>query len=162
MHFSDIEDAAFISCTGLFEDEHETPDDYTDLLSQAREYGVPMVCANPDIKVRRGNKEIYCGGALAQKYEDMGGEVIYAGKPHKPIYRLCRAWLDNIMGYQLPNDRVLCIGDNVHTDLAGAQNEDYDCYFIQDGLHGEMTEAFTKLLKQHNISAKYLGDQLRW
>ena len=69
MHFSDIEDAAFISCTGLFEDEHETPDDYTDLLSQAREYGVPMVCANPDIKVRRGNKEIYCGGALAQKYE---------------------------------------------------------------------------------------------
>ena len=62
----------------------------------------------------------------------------------------------------MPNDRVLCIGDNVHTDLAGAQNEDYDCYFIQDGLHGEMTEAFTKLLKQHNISAKYLGDQLRW
>ena len=121
-----------------------------------------MVCANPDIKVRRGDKEIYCGGALAQKYEDMGGEVIYAGKPHKPIYRLCRTWLNNIMSYEVPNDRVLCIGDNVHTDLAGAQNEDYDCYFIQDGLHGKMTDAFTNLLKQHNIEARYLGDRLRW
>ena len=162
LHFSDLEDAVFISCTGLFEDDHETPDDYTDLLSKAREQSLPLVCANPDIKVRRGDAEIYCGGALAQKYEDMGGEVIYAGKPHKPIYRLCRAWLDDIMGYSVPNDRVLCIGDNVHTDLAGAQNEDYDCYFIQDGLHGEMTAVFTKLLKQHNISARYLGDRLRW
>jgi len=162
LHFSDIDDAAFISCTGLFEDDHETPDDYTQLLSEARENGIPMVCANPDIKVRRGDKEIYCGGALAQKYEDMGGEVIYAGKPHKPIYRLCRTWLNNIMSYEVPNDRVLCIGDNVHTDLAGAQNEDYDCYFIQDGLHGAMTDAFTNLLKQHNIAARYLGDRLRW
>lgn len=162
LHFSDMADAAFISCTGLFDDEYETPDDYTQILSEARENAVPLVCANPDIKVRRGDKEIYCGGALAQKYEDMGGEVIYAGKPHKPIYRLCRAWLDNLMGYEIARDRILCIGDNVHTDLAGAQNEDYDCYFIQDGLHGEMTDAFTKLLKQHNITAKYLGDRLRW
>lgn len=162
LNFCDLDDAAFISCTGLFEDDYETPDDYTDLLMQARENGIPLICANPDIKVKRGDKEIYCGGALAQKYEDMGGDVIYAGKPHKPIYRLSRAWVLDIMGYDVPADRILCIGDNVHTDLAGAQNEDYDCFFIQDGLHGPMTNTFTNLLKQHNISARYLADRLRW
>jgi len=162
MHFSDLADAAFISCTGLFDDATETPDDYTELLGQARDLGLPLVCANPDIKVIRGDVEIYCGGAIAQKYEDMGGEVIYAGKPHPPIYRLCRAWLQNIMGYDIPKDRILCIGDNIHTDLLGAQQEDYDCYFVQDGLKIDMTDDFINILKKHNISARYLTDKLRW
>ena len=66
------------------------------------------------------------------------------------------------MGYDIPKDRILCIGDNVHTDLLGAQQEDYDSYFVQDGLKTDMTKAFTDLLKKHNISARYLTDKLRW
>ncbi len=162
MHFSDLEDAAFISCTGLFDDEHETPEDYVKLLTEARDNGLPLVCANPDVQVRRGDKVIYCGGALAQLYEKLGGEVIYAGKPHPPIYRLSRAWLTEIAGYDIPNDRVLAIGDNVFTDLLGAQQEDYDCLFIADGIHGAKNEKLTNLLTEHGITARYMSEGLSW
>lgn len=162
MHFSDLEDAAFISCTGLFDDEHETPDDYDDLLTEALELGLPLVCANPDVQVRRGDKVIYCGGALAQKYERMEGEVIYAGKPHKPIYRLSRAWLSEIMGYAPTSDRVLAIGDNIFTDLLGSQNEDYDCLFIADGVHAGNKTKLQDLLTEHGITARYMASELTW
>jgi len=162
LHFSDLDDAAFISCTGLFEDDHETPDDYTDLLSDALARAIPMVCANPDIRVKRGDKMIYCGGALAQKYEDMGGEVIYAGKPHKPIYRLSRAWMDEHLGYVPDASRVLAIGDNIHTDLLGAQNEGYDCLFIGDGLDSGNSEQVFDLIREHGITARYAMNRLAW
>ena len=162
MHFADLDDAAFISCTGLFEDEHETPDDYEDLLRQALDNGLPLVCANPDVKAKRGNKIIYCGGALAEKYEKMGGEVIYAGKPHEPIYRLSRAWLQEVTGYVPTADRILTIGDNIFTDLRGAQNEDYDCLFIADGLYADTSEKLKALLTENGITAKYMASQLVW
>jgi len=162
MNFSDLDQAAFISCTGLFEDDHETPDDYDDLLSEAKALDLPLVCANPDVQVRRGDKVIYCGGALAQKYEKMGGEVIYAGKPHPPIYRLSRAWLGEIMGYNPSPERVLCIGDNVLTDLLGAQAEGYDCLFVDGGLHSAKATVLKNLLKTHNISARYMAPSLLW
>lgn len=162
LHFSDLNDAAFISCTGLFEDDHETPDDYTDLLSTALDNGLPMVCANPDIRVKRGDKMIYCGGALAQKYENMGGEVIYAGKPHAPIYRLSRAWMEEAMGFVPPPERILAIGDNIHTDLLGAQNEGFDCLFIGDGLDMGNSEKVFNLIRDHGITAKYAMSKLSW
>lgn len=162
MHFSDLDEAAFISCTGLFDDEHETPDDYDDLLKEALELGLPLVCANPDVQVRRGDKVIYCGGALAQKYEKMEGEVIYAGKPHKPIYRLSRAWLSEIMGYAPTSDRILAIGDNIFTDLLGSQNEDYDCLFIADGVHAGNKAKLQSLLTEHGITARYMASELTW
>ena len=162
MHFSDLEDAAFISCTGLFDDDSETPDDYVELLTQAREQGLPLVCANPDVKVKRGDKIIYCGGALAQLYEQLGGEVIYAGKPHEPIYRLSRAWLSEVAGYDIHRDRVLAIGDNIFTDLMGAQQEDYDCLFIADGLHAQNADQLRKLLSEHGIAARYMAPSLSW
>lgn len=162
LHFADLDDAEFISCTGLFEDDHETPDDYTELLSQARDNGLPMVCANPDIRVKRGNKMIYCGGALAQKYENMGGEVIYAGKPHSPIYRLSRAWLEEVLGYVPGPERILAIGDNIHTDLLGAQNESFDCLFIADGMDSANSEAAFDLIRDHGISARYVMGSLDW
>lgn len=162
MHFSDLDDAAFISCTGLFEDEHETPDDYETMLREALDLGLPLVCANPDVQVKRGDKVIYCGGSLAQSYERMGGQVIYAGKPHPPIYRLSRAWLAEVMGYEPTKDRVLAIGDNVFTDLLGAQNEDYDCLFIAEGLHTGTEERLKGLLSEHGISAKYMSPRLTW
>lgn len=161
MDFADLDRASFISCTGLFEDD-ETPEDYQDLLADAKDRGLPFVCANPDVKVRVGEKIIYCGGALAQLYEKMGGEVVFAGKPHQPIYRLCRAWLNEVIGYVPPPEKILCIGDNIFTDLLGAQEQGYDCLFIQDGLYGETTEKFKQLLIEHKITARYMADHLSW
>ena len=161
MNFSDLEDATFISCTGLYEDD-EHPDDYTEILGKARERGIPMVCANPDMKVKVGDDVIWCGGALGKAYEEMGGEVIYAGKPHEPIYRLCRAWLDEVTGYVPPPERILCIGDNIFTDLIGAKQQNMDCLFIQDGLHGDMENRFKALLGEHGITARYVAPNLRW
>ena len=162
LNFTELENAKFITCTGLFDDENETPDDYDDLLGEARELGLPMVCANPDVRAKRGDKMIYCGGALAQSYEDMGGEVIYAGKPHKPMYRLSRAWLKEIAGYDIDASKVLAIGDNIHTDLLGAQNEGYDCLFVADGVHENNASAVKDLLRKHGILVKYMLPSLTW
>ena len=162
MNFCDLADAAFISCTGLFDDENETPDDYVEMLTEARDMGIPMVCANPDVRAKRGDQLIYCGGALAQLYEKLGGETIYTGKPHEPIYRLSRAWLREVTGYDITNDRVLTIGDNIHTDLLGAQREDYDCLFVADGVHAGNEAKLKALLTEHGISAKYMAESLHW
>ena len=161
LHFADIADANFITCTGMFDDD-DHPDDYTDMLTEARDAGLPFICANPDVKVRLGDRVVYCGGALAKIYERLGGEVIYAGKPHEPIYRLARAWINEMLGYDVPADRVLCIGDNIFTDLLGAQQQDYDCLFIQDGLYGETSEKFKALLGEHGINARYMAPNLSW
>lgn len=162
LNFASLEDAAFITCTGLFDDENETPDDYADLLGEARGLNLPMVCANPDVRVMRGDKMIYCGGALAEAYSDMGGEVIYAGKPHKAIYRLSRAWLKEVAGYEVDTSRVLAIGDNIHTDLLGAQNENYDCMFVASGVHDGNAQQVNELLGKHGIFVKYMLSSLRW
>lgn len=162
MNFAELGDAAFISCTGLFDDETETPEDYVELLSEARDLGLPLVCANPDVKARRGNRIIYCGGALAKLYEELGGKVIYAGKPHKPIYRLSRAWLEEITGYLPAPERTLVIGDNIFTDLLGAQNEGLDCLFIADGLYADTSEKLKALLTENGISARYMARALSW
>lgn len=162
LNFTELEKAKFITCTGLFDDENETPDDYNELLGEARELNLPFVCANPDIRVKRGDQMIYCGGALAQSYEDMGGEVIYAGKPHKPIYRLSRAWLKEIAGYDIDKSKVLAVGDNIHTDLLGAQNEGYDCLFVADGVHENNAFAVKDLLRKHGILVKYMLPSLTW
>ncbi len=162
LNFVELKDAAFITCTGLFDDENETPDDYTDLLSEARDLNIPLVCANPDIRVKRGDKMIYCGGALAQYYEDMGGEVVYAGKPHDAIYRLSRTWLAELAGYDIDRSKVLAIGDNIQTDLLGAQIQNYDALFIADGLDAGNAGAVAKLLEKHDIYAKYMLSSLGW
>ena len=162
MHFSELGDAQFITCTGLFDDENETPDDYVDMLTEAREMGIPLICANPDIQAKRGDKLIYCGGALAQLYEKLGGETVYAGKPHEPIYRLSRAWLRELLGYDMTADRILTIGDNIHTDLLGAQQEDYDCLFVANGVHTGNETKLKALLRDHSISARYMAPDLSW
>jgi len=81
---------------------------------------------------------------------------------HEPIYRLSRAWLREVTGYDITNDRVLAIGDNIHTDLLGAQQEDYDCLFVADGVHSGNETKLKSLLTEHGISAKYMSDSLRW
>ena len=81
-----LEDAQYALCTGLRHDETETPDDYEPELRAMASRGMTMICANPDIVIHRGDTLIYCAGALARRYEELGGSVIYAGKPYAPIY----------------------------------------------------------------------------
>jgi HAD superfamily hydrolase (TIGR01459 family) len=113
-------DAEVLLCTGLYDDENETPADYAELLGALAARGVPMICANPDILVERGTKLIYCAGALAENYAAKGGQVSYAGKPHLPVYERALAEIARLHGRPVDESRVLCIGDGIETDLAGA------------------------------------------
>ena len=161
MHFADMADAAFISCTGLFFDAEETPEDYRDLLAEGVERGLEMVCANPDVTVKVDGQTLYCGGALAQLYAELGGEVVYAGKPHPPIYRLARAWLDEVAGHVPRPERILMIGDNIFTDLVGGAREGLGTLYIQDGLHGR-GEDLAAILARHGIRADFIAERLIW
>ena len=124
-----------VLCTGLFDDETESPDDYAERLAAYRRDGVMLMCANPDIVVHRGGKEVYCAGAIARAYEAIGGQVTYAGKPHKPIYDLAFERLKEITGSRVPASSVLAIGDGMPTDIAGAQAMGLASVFIAGGIH---------------------------
>lgn len=128
------EEAEVVLCSGLFNDETETPDDYIELLSGLRAQDLPMICANPDLMVERGDRLVYCAGALAAAYAEAGGQVVYTGKPHPPIYELARQRLEEIAG-QVPDSAILAIGDGVHTDIAGAAAEGLASVFVASGLH---------------------------
>jgi len=137
LEFSDIEKATFIACTGPFDDETETPEDYRERFRAAAARGLPMICANPDIVVQRGDKLIYCGGALAELYEALDGQVAMAGKPHAAIYELALAEAAALTGRAIDRRRVLCIGDGPRTDLRGANAQGLDALFIAAGIHGQ-------------------------
>ncbi|MEA2934046.1 MAG: hypothetical protein QOD74_692 [Variibacter sp.] len=132
-----MEDAAYCVCSGLFDDRKETPDDYRDLLGRMRERHLFMICANPDIVVERGDLLLYCAGALADAYADIGGQVLYAGKPHRPIYDQALARAAQVRGKDTSASRVLAIGDSVRTDLTGAAKLGVDCLFVTSGIHSE-------------------------
>ncbi len=127
-----LTDAEGIVCTGLFDDQLETPDDYRAALLLGKTRGLPMLCANPDIVVDLGHKRIYCAGAIAQAYEAIGGTALYFGKPHPPIYDLARRRLAVLMAQD--DVPVLCIGDGIATDVQGGQSEGIDTLFITGGL----------------------------
>ena len=131
----DSSQAELVVCTGLFDDETETPDDYRDLLANLVQRGLVMFCANPDQMVERGDRLVYCAGALAHLYEELGGRVIYAGKPHLPIYKLAFETLDQLAGKSVPRSKILAIGDGVRTDMAGAAAAGIDAVFVASGLH---------------------------
>lgn len=121
-------EAEGIVCTGLADDLTETPDDYRAQLLMGKTRGLTMLCANPDIVVDLEDKRLYCAGALAGAYEEMGGTALYFGKPHPPVYDLARRRLG------LDDPRILCIGDGIGTDVAGGMAEGLDTLFITDGL----------------------------
>jgi HAD superfamily hydrolase (TIGR01459 family) len=135
--FAPAESADYVVCTGLFDDENETPEDYRPLLTQLRARNLIMVCANPDLVVERGERLVYCAGSVADLYGSLGGEVLYAGKPHRPIYETALAKAAAARGEKPPLDRVLAIGDSVRTDLAGATAFGIDCLFVTAGIHAE-------------------------
>jgi HAD superfamily hydrolase (TIGR01459 family) len=137
VRFAPVESADYVVCSGLFDDETETAEDYRDLLTAMRGRNLFMVCANPDVVVERGDKLVYCAGAIADLYQTMGGEVLYAGKPHRPLYDQALALAEQVRGGATPLDRVLAIGDSVRTDLAGAAALGVDCLFVTAGIHAE-------------------------
>ena len=134
-----IEQASYVICTGLFDDSTETPDHYAQTLEAMRARGLDMICANPDVVVHVGSSLIYCGGAIAERYETMGGAVLYAGKPHRPIYDVALAEASVQRGAPVERSRVLAIGDGLRTDVAGAAGQGLDCLFVTTGIHREET-----------------------
>lgn len=137
VEFIGPEKAGFVICSGYYNDDVETPDDYRDMLATFRKNDALMVCANPDIFVERGHRLVYCAGALAEAYEKIGGRVIYAGKPHLPAYELAAATIGKLRGKAVPKDRILAIGDGMKTDMAGAANFGVRSLFIGSALHAE-------------------------
>ena len=140
-----LEQADYIVCTGLFDDETESAEDYRAMMLQAREHRLPLICANPDIVVERGDRLIYCAGAIAELYRELGGEVIFYGKPHRPIYERAMALAAERRGQPTSLDRVLAIGDSVRTDLNGALGFGIDCLFLTRGIHSEEFEGIDQL-----------------
>ena len=138
VRFAPAESADYVVCSGLFDDATETPESYRDLLASLRARARFMVCANPDIVVERGDALVYCAGALADAYAALGGEVLYCGKPHAPIYELALATTEALRDGRTPDHgRVLAIGDSVRTDLKGAAAFGLDCMFVTSGIHAE-------------------------
>jgi HAD superfamily hydrolase (TIGR01459 family) len=127
-----VESADFLLNTGLYDDETEGLADYAGRLSTAAERELPMVCANPDLTVMRGEKTVLCAGSLAMAYEEMGGDVRYHGKPHMRPYEFCFEALDGI-----PRDRIVAAGDSLRTDIAGANAAGIDGVFVMGGLHAD-------------------------
>jgi HAD superfamily hydrolase (TIGR01459 family) len=140
-----LEKADYIVCTGLFDDETESAENYRAMLLQARERKLTLVCANPDIVVERGDRLIYCAGAVAELYLELGGEAIFYGKPHRPIYERALALAAERRGHAVQSGRVLAIGDSVRTDLAGAHGFGIDCLFVTRGIHAEEFEGIDQL-----------------
>lgn len=157
--------AQIVLCTGLFDDDHETPEDYAERLAALKARGLPMICANPDIVVQRGGQLIYCAGALAREYEKIGGEVAYFGKPYPAIYDLTLETLRKTMGRTLT--RPLAAGDGMATDLAGANGAGFDALFIAHGIHaaelGEMTtQSLHQLFEKTGVHARAAMRELVW
>ena len=131
----DVDTADYVVCSGLFDDTRETPEDYRGLLGRMQARGLFMLCANPDVVVERGNELVYCAGALADLYQSMGGDVLYAGKPYPAIYERTLAQAQSLRRSEVPLQRVLAIGDSLRTDLAGAASLGVDFLFLTAGIH---------------------------
>jgi HAD superfamily hydrolase (TIGR01459 family) len=164
---SELDSADYIICTGLFDDETETPEDYRPMLSNALARKVPLICANPDIVVERGDRLIYCAGAIAELYRELGGEAVFYGKPHRPIYERAMALAAERRGRPAELSHVLAIGDSVRTDLAGAHGFGIDCLFVTRGIHSEEFEGIDQLdpasVKElFGHPPKALMRELRW
>ncbi|MGL4395980.1 MAG: HAD family hydrolase [Hyphomicrobium sp.] len=123
-----------VVCTGLFDDERETPDTYKPLLAAFKAHALDMVCVNPDVTVERGGRLIYCAGALAEAYQAIGGRVLFAGKPHRPIYDAALAMARDVVGRDVPASRILAIGDGAKTDIAGARDAGIAAVYVASGV----------------------------
>ena len=150
-----LENCDFILCTGLFDEEKVSLEYYEKLLGKFKK--VKMVCTNPDLIVHRGKIEEYCAGTIAKIFEKIGGKVIYVGKPYPDIYNFCKK----------KNEKVLVIGDNIRTDIKGANNMKFDSLFITQGIHREefykiSEKNYDKVLKRYKVKTNYYQEKLTW
>ena len=147
-----IEKCDFILCTGLF-DENQDLKFYRNLLKGNTQK--KLICTNPDLIVHKGNKEEYCAGKIAEIYNLMGGKVVYFGKPHKEVYDLILK----------KGEKNLIIGDNLNTDIKGANNLLTDSLFITNGVHRtefNTEEDLTELLKKYKVKTNFFQKSLCW
>ena len=150
---TDLENCDFILCTGLFDDYDNDLNYYKKFLM--KHISKKLVCTNPDLTVHRGNVEELCAGSIAKVFEDLGGEVVYFGKPHKEVYQMC---FDS-------NEKVLAIGDNLSTDIKGANNLNIDCIFISEGVHRDEFKdpsELDNLLNKYKVKANFFQTELKW
>ena len=150
-----LEEADFILCTGFLDNHEESLDFYKDLLKNYTQ--IKMICTNPDLIVHRGSKQEYCAGTLAALFQELGGEVIYFGKPYPEIYKFCT---NN-------DEKVLVIGDNIRTDIKGANNMNFDSLFITNGIHKNEflnlpLENYDKILQKYETKTNYYQEKLTW
>lgn len=170
VRFASAEEADYVVCTGLFNDETETPESYREMLTLMRDRGLFMVCGNPDVVVDRGDTLVYCAGAIADLYGTLGGEVLYAGKPYGPIYELALAKATQTRGAKVETSRVLAIGDSVRTDLKGAATFGIDCLFVTAGIHAEELggrhnpdmQILTRIFSEAGLKARAVTRTLVW
>tara|TARA_B100000686_G_scaffold229481_1_gene236857 strand:+ start:390 stop:1208 length:819 start_codon:yes stop_codon:yes gene_type:complete len=145
----------FILCTGLFEDEENSLEYYANLLKKYKK--IKMLCTNPDLVVHRGSKIEYCAGSVAEIFEKLGGTVVYFGKPYPEIYNFCIK----------KNENVLAIGDNIRTDIRGANNMKFDSLFITGGIHKNEflnlpLQNYDKVLSKYKTETNYYQERLDW
>lgn len=166
VEFVDEEAADAILFSGPYDDTTETPEDYADMLARFKARNLPLLCPNPDRTVMVGDTIIYCAGAVAEKYETMGGDVVWVGKPYPMVYERARAMLRDLTGLEAP--RLLAIGDGPKTDIPGAEAASIDALFIAGGLAGasganiETPEAIAALLAAENTRSRYAMRHLVW
>jgi HAD superfamily hydrolase (TIGR01459 family) len=155
-----LDGARYSLCTGLRDDVRETLADYEPELRALVAKRIPMICANPDIVIHRGETLIYCAGALAARFEALGGEVVYAGKPHAAIYRRALTLAQNARGASVNDRRVLAVGDGMKTDIAGAAQAGLDALLVTRGihrvaLHGESFESIADMGKLRRLCDEF-------
>ena len=162
--FVSLEEAKFIICTGLENDQREEPEQYRDLLAAAAARDLPMICANPDIIVNWGGRMIWCAGALAEIYAGLGGGVVYGGKPHAPIYRIAMTAIEKACGKPVAKSRVLAVGDGIKTDIAGANGEGVDALFVAGGggIYAGEADALSERLNEANVKIIGVTEALQW
>ncbi len=132
---ADIDVAERILCSGLYDDTTETPEHYRQRLQVLAARKVPMLCANPDIKVDRGGQIIYCAGGVAALYEHLGGTVAYAGKPHPPVYKTARRIIAGLAGCEVGSGDIIAIGDGIHTDIPGGIADGLRTVYVSSAIH---------------------------
>lgn len=154
-----IADARFIAISGLNDPVREDASHYAGLLREAQARDLELLCANPDLVVRVGDRLWVCAGAVAAEYEKIGGRVVMAGKPFAPIYRLAFAEIDGIAGRVVDKTRLLAVGDGVSTDMAGANAAGVDALFVASGIHNDFTAAEGALARE-GAHADYIMEHL--
>ncbi len=150
-----LENADFILCSGFLDGHEDSLDYYKNLLKNY--INLKMVCTNPDLVVYRGNKKEYCAGKLAEIFQNLGGQVVYFGKPYPEIYQFCSK----------KNEKVLVIGDNIRTDIKGANNMKFDSVFIINGIHKDEFldlnhQNYDKILEKYGTKTNYYQKNLAW